>query len=253
MKLICSLCGQMSNDGNLWCEQIDCPAGNIPTVLGYGEFLGDIKIVRLLRLFRTAAVYEAERGKVPILLKVAHQGHEEELKRESALLARLFKASQPNLPRLLPAYQQGSLPNHAYGKTIFRSETKYYEVFEFNSGEFLRDKLLDNPQPWYQHAAWITLGIARALSYLYKHEGGLHLNICPDVIMITEDNNGTPIPILLDMGLILKPQSVDNETMEMANHQVMPAYLAPELLERGAKLTEASDVYGMGVLFYEML
>lgn len=253
MKLICTLCGQMSGDGNLWCEQIDCPAGNTPTVLGYGEFLGDIKIVRLLRLFRTAAVYEAERNDQLILLKVAHAGHEESLKLESALYARLAHAGQPNLPRLLPAYRQGNVKNHTYGKAVFRNETKYYEIFAHITGEFLRDSLLQNPQPWYQHAAWITLGVARALSYLYKHGGGLHLNVSPDVLLITEDNNGVPTPIFLDLGLNVKPQAVNGEIMQAALHHVIPPYLAPELMEPGATLGEQSDVYGLGLLLYEML
>jgi serine/threonine protein kinase len=34
---------------------------------------------------------------------------------------------------------------------------------------------------------------------------------------------------------------------------VIPAYMAPELMEPGAKLSEQSDVYGLGVLFHEML
>jgi len=253
MKLICTLCEQMSDDGNLWCEQSDCPAGNIPIVLGYGEFLGDIKVTRLLRLFRTAAVYEAERENEMILLKVAHRGHEEALKQESALLSRLAQARQPNLPKLLPAYRQGNIKSHTYGKAVFRSETKYYEVFAHITGEFLRDSLLQNPQPWYQHAAWITLGVAQALSYLYKHDGGLHLNISPDVILISEDNNGTPVPVLLDMGLILKPQAFDAEVMQRALHHIMPSYIAPELMDPEAKITEASDVYGLGLLMYEML
>jgi hypothetical protein len=243
----------MSGDGNLWCEQIDCPAGNTPTVFSYGEFLGDIKIVRLLRLFRTAAVYEAERNEELILLKVAHAGHEESLKQESALFARLAHASQPNLPRLLPAYRQGNVRNHTYGKAVFRSETKYYEVFSHITGEFLRDSLLQNPQPWYQHAAWITLGVARALSYLYRHGGGLHLNIGPDILLITEDENGVPIPILLDLGLMAKQPTVDAGLMQHALHHVIPSYLAPELMMTGTALGEQSDVYGLGLLLYEML
>jgi serine/threonine protein kinase len=243
----------MSTDGNLWCEQTDCPAGNIPIVLDYGEFLGDIKVTRLLRLFRTAAVYEAERDEQLILLKVAHAGHEDDLKAESALLARLARANQPNLPVLLPAYRQGNLKDHSYGKAVFRNETKYYEVFQHITGEFLRDTLIKNPQPWYQHTAWIMIGIAQGLSYLYKHEGGLHLNICPDVIMIHEDANKTPIPVLLDLGLILKPQTATPEVQKRARHNIMPAYLPPELLERGATIGEAGDVYGLGILFHEML
>ncbi len=253
MKLVCTLCGQITADGNLWCEQLDCPAGDIPIVLSYGEFLGDIKIVRLLRLFRTAAVYEAERNEEMVLLKVAHLGHDESLKQESRLLAELTKANQPTLPTLLPAYLHGSVKDYPYGKAVFREQTRYYEVFEYVQGEFLRDVLLKNPQPWYQHTAWIVTSIAKAIAFLYGKGGGLHLNVSPDVILIHYDKENIPRALLLDLGLIVKPGIVDLELQQRAHQHVLPAYTTPELLEPGSKLTEASDVYGLGLLLYEML
>ncbi len=253
MKYVCNVCGRMSNDGNLWCEQIDCPAGNVPVVFSYGEYLGDIKIVRLLRLFRTAAIYEAERRGQKLLLKVAHRGHDESLKREAAYLARFASAGQPALPVLLPAYAQGNLKDHAYGKAVFRDDTKYYEVFEYVQGEFLRDMLLDNPQPWYQHAAWILIALAKAVAFLHKTGNVLHLNLNPDIVLVTFDSEGTPHPTLLDLGLLLEPERVQASHLELAAHHIPAAYTAPELLTTGGEISAASDVYGLGITTYEML
>ena len=164
MKFVCATSEQMSVDGNVWFEDPE----NVSIVLDYGEFLADIKILRLLRLFRTAAVYEAMRGDDMILVKVAHIGFEEDLKRESQLLAGLINAGDNGIPRLQSAYRGGNIKNNPYGKTVFRDETRYFIVLEYIEGEFLRDMLHNNPQPWYQHAAWILISVAKTVDYLHR-------------------------------------------------------------------------------------
>jgi hypothetical protein len=83
MKRICPLCERISQDGNLWCQERDCPAETSPIIMGYGDFLGDIQVVRLLYVLRTAVIYQAQRGEERVLLKVANNGCEEQLKREA--------------------------------------------------------------------------------------------------------------------------------------------------------------------------
>ena len=51
----------------------NCPAERGHAVLEYGDFLGDLKVTKLLRVWRTAALYEATRGEEKVLLKVAHE------------------------------------------------------------------------------------------------------------------------------------------------------------------------------------
>jgi hypothetical protein len=48
MKQVCMLCERTSPDGNLFCQETYCPAEQSPFVLDYGEWFGDIEIVRLL-------------------------------------------------------------------------------------------------------------------------------------------------------------------------------------------------------------
>ncbi len=254
MKRVCTICQRVSPDGNLWCQEPDCPAGDIPTILDYGEWLGDIEVIRLLRVLRTSAIYEAQRGEEKILLKIAHNGCQDKLRREARLLADLAQQRKhAMLPVLLPAYQQADVKQRPYGKTVFRTETKYYEVFEHAEGEFLCDMLLKNPQPWFQHAAWMTISLADALAFMHIRANTLHLNLNPDAILVREDKQGIPRPLLLDLGLLGAlgdPQAIDPDWMRRF---AVPAYTPPELIAQDAPLTYGSDVYELGILLYEML
>jgi len=247
---VCTVCQRVSPDGNLWCQEPDCPAGDFPAILDYGEWLGDIEVVRLLRVLRTAALYEARRGDEFVLLKVAHNGCQDQLRREARVLAEQGRGrGHPMLPELLPAYAQSDLKQRAYGKVVFRDETKYYVVFRHLQGEFLRDLLQKNPQPWYQHAAWITVSLADAVAFLHLKARRLHLNLNPDAVLVRLDRDGIPRPVLLDLGFAAEPGEIDPA---WARRYAAPAYLPPEVLAGGAP-THAADVYGLGLLAYEML
>jgi serine/threonine protein kinase len=250
MKRVCTNCGQIAPHGNAWCQNRDCPSGTLTTIFDYGDSLGDIEVVQLMRVFRSSAIYEAQRGSQPVLLKVAHDGAQEQLKRESVLLKQLAEVgANPHLPTLLSPYQFTDKTPRPYGKTAFRDETKYYEVFEYVKGEFLRDILIRNPQPWYQHASWITVSIADAIAFMNVKGGKLHLNITPDMVYVRTDREGIPRPILLDLGAVADPNEVSSDWV---NTFAVPSYTPPELLDHG-QVGVASDVYGLGLLFYEML
>lgn len=78
MKYNCTHCGLTSPDGNLWCQRKECSANHITEIMQRGDRLGDIRITNLLRVTRTASIYEAERDEQKILLKVAHHDTEED-------------------------------------------------------------------------------------------------------------------------------------------------------------------------------
>ena len=114
MKQVCLQCKRITSDNNLWCQEKTCPAEKSPDILTYGEQIGDMEIVKLLVTLRTSSLYEARRlvkGKEQhILLKIAHDGYHERLKRETEILMAL---STPKglgnslLPVLLPAPRRG--------------------------------------------------------------------------------------------------------------------------------------------------
>ena len=250
MKRICQRCNVISQDFNLWCQEIYCPAENATEIFDNGEWFGPIEIIEPIVIARSAIIYHAKRGEEEILLKIANVGCEEKLRFEALTFLQLAKAGQhPLLPVLLPAHPQGSIDSHPYGWTVINGRLKYYSVFQFTDGAILRNLLLNNPQPWFQHAGWIILSIADVIFYLHK-AGKLHLCLNPDSILIRYDKKGIPRPTLLDLGIGSSGSNIAE--IWNANYN-LPAYTAPEIAGGTAAVSAASDVYGLGMLFYEML
>ena len=149
MKQVCLLCNRTSPDNNLYCQETYCPAEMSPNILDYGEWLGDIEIVKPVMILRSAALYEATHHKKKVFLKVAHPGPEnkERLKREAEFLKaiQLKKDQNEFLPVLLPPYANTTIQVDAYGKAMLRGHLLYFYLFEFVEGEPLRDVLTKNP------------------------------------------------------------------------------------------------------------
>ncbi len=61
---------------------------------------------------------------------------------------------------------------------------------------------------------------------------------------------GIPRPLLLDLGV----GDLNNNIPQIWNDQYnLPAYTAPEILAPNGAITHSADVYGIGLLLYEML
>jgi len=250
MKRICQRCNVISQDLNLWCQEKYCPAENATEIFDNGEWFGPIEIIQPIVITRSAIVYQARRGAEEILLKVANVGCEEKLRLEAKAFLQLTKAGQhPLLPILLPAHPQGTIADHPYGWTVINGRLKYYEVFKFVDGTILRNLLLKNPQPWYQHVGWIVLSVADCVYYLHR-VGKLHLCLNPDVILVRFDKQDIPRPILLDLGVADSGQAIHQLWNENYN---LAAYTAPEIADGRSGVVPATDVYGLGALLYEML
>lgn len=266
MYRICERCERVTVDGNLWCERRDCPAEQGYTILSYGDYLGDLKVVKLLRVWRTATLYEALRGEETVLLKVAHRTDdcEERLKREAIALdalaekswfpMSLIKSFLPS-PRLLlpvPLSPYPLLSKRPYGEITLRGETKFFSVFRHAKGKFLSDLLLENPQLWHYQVAWIIMTVAEALRPLASRKR-THLCLTPDIILVDTDQGGFLRPLLLDLGLIIAGDEMESvyDWPKIGD----PAYTAPELLlsPQIKTATPAADVYSLGAILYEML
>ena len=250
MKRICQKCNVISQDLNLWCQEKDCPAENATEIFDNGEWFGPFEIIQPIVINRSAIVYQARYLEEKILLKIANVGCEDKLRSEAKAFLQLARAGQhPLLPVLLPAHPQGSIDHYPYGWTVINDRIKYYEVFQFSEGEILRNFLLKNPQPWFQFAGWITLSITDVILYLHK-ANKLHLCLNPDVILVRFDKQNIPRPMLLDLG-------VSDPSLELSSiwdpSYNLPAYTAPEIINGQFQVTPASDVYGLGMLLYEML
>lgn len=250
MKRICQKCNVISHDLNLWCQEKDCPAENATEIFDDGEWFGPIEIVQPIAITRSAIVYHARRQEEEILLKIANVGSEEKLRSEAKAFLQLAQSGQhPSLPKLLPAHPQGTIEHHPYGWTVINGRIKYFEVFAYEDGAVLSNMLLKNPQPWYQHAGWIVLAVADVILYLHRSQK-LHLCLKPDVILVRYDKENIPRTMVLDLGVADPGPNIPAFWDDNYN---LPAYTAPEIVSRRGPVSPATDVYGLGILLYELL
>ncbi len=175
---------------------------------------------------------------------MTHDGYGERLEREARFLMHTYNTPSPLFPRLLPAHEPQ--PNHL-GRADFRGTTSYYTLYEYLDGELLSTWLLRNPQPYYKHALWLVLSVAKALNIL--HEAHLfHLALSPASILVYQDSAGRPRPVLIDLGMV----ATGEPAAQVQPAAVSSVYVAPEVAldHLGSART---DVYGLGLLLYQLL
>ncbi|MET0496360.1 MAG: serine/threonine-protein kinase, partial [Actinoplanes sp.] len=118
-----------------------------------------------------------------------------------------------------------------------------FMVMELLTGESLAARLERSPLSW-QEAARIGTAVAQALGA--AHDGGVvHRDVKPGNVMLTL----TGVKIL-DFGISAATGDPDED--ETGVTFGTPAYVAPERLD-GKPAEPATDVYGLGVLLFEMV
>ena len=126
-------------------------------------------------------------------------------------------------------------------------EGQCYFVMEYVEGRNVHELILDG---------MVSLDLAQALlaqicdALNYAHSKGIiHGDIKPSNIVV--DADGTVK--LLDFGLARLMEHDQTDTEVEWVPMGTPEYAAPELYERGAVADPRTDIYALGVVFYEML
>jgi hypothetical protein len=123
-----------------------------------------------------------------------------------------------------------------------------YFVMEYVEGRNVFERLHDQ-ELTPAMSATILKKVAEALNYAHS-KGIVHGDIKPANIVVSADGNVK----LLDFGLARLmdhgPQLDENEEWVPMG---TPEYAAPELYERGASADPRSDIYALGIVYYEML
>jgi predicted Ser/Thr protein kinase len=125
-----------------------------------------------------------------------------------------------------------------------------FMVMEFVDGEALHRMLFREKKMHVRKACEIVLQVADALHYIHK-QSVVHCDIKTENILIHEEElegqRPRMVAKLLDFGLA-RPLTGKASTSLSGT----PHYVAPERI-RGEPATPSSDVYGVGILLYELL
>jgi eukaryotic-like serine/threonine-protein kinase len=126
-----------------------------------------------------------------------------------------------------------------------------FMVMEFVSGEPLNRVLFREKRMGVKKASEIVLQVAEALHYIHK-QNVVHCDIKTENILIAEEEvegkRTRMVAKLLDFGLA-RPLVGSRAQTSLSG---TPHYVAPERI-RGEPASPASDVYGVGILLYELL
>jgi TolB-like protein/Tfp pilus assembly protein PilF len=136
------------------------------------------------------------------------------------------------------------VPIHEIGE----SDGSCYFSMQLVEGRRLDEVIKNEPMP-NRRAAELIIKLARTVSYAHKR-GILHRDIKPGNILIDADGE----PHLTDFGLARLVERESTITGTMVEALGTPSYMAPEQAAGdAAQLTSATDVYGLGAVFYHLL
>jgi predicted Ser/Thr protein kinase len=126
-----------------------------------------------------------------------------------------------------------------------------FMVMEFVDGEPLNRILFREKRMTPRKACEIVLQVAEALHYIHK-QNVVHCDIKTENILISEEDlegkRTRRIAKLLDFGLA-RSLTASRASTSLSG---TPHYVAPERI-RGEPASPASDVYGVGILLYELI
>lgn len=202
-----------------------------------GQSLGRYHILEQLGEGGMAVVYKALdttlQRHVAVKIILPYRQHTEKFltrfEREARALAKL---SHPNILKIFDYGDHEDLP---------------YLVMEYIPGGTLSKKLSGKPLDW-QTSAALLAKVARALESAH-FQNIIHRDVKPANILISNERE----PLLSDFG-IAKIIANDDETVDLTGSGVgigTPQYMAPE--QGLGRSDERSDVYSLGVIFYEMV
>ena len=193
---------------------------------------GDYSLVRRIGKGGMAVVYEAVRHGEALALKRPLTGFLDDDRSRERFLREADLGRTLHHPNVIRIFDHGRV-----------GETPYFTM-ELVRGETLAARLDREGRLDLGQAARLTAQVAEALDYAHS-KGVIHRDLKPSNIMI--EPSGTVK--VMDYG-IARATHMEELT---ATHGFLgtPSYGAPETLQGGSQ--PASDVYSLGVIFFEML
>lgn len=148
------------------------------------------------------------------------------LEREAKAMARL------NHPNLVKIYDFGEIKG------------RMYIIMEYVEGRSLHDSC-DGKALVIEEAAELVAGICRGLHHAHSHHI-LHRDIKPANILV----DASSLPKIVDFGIAEPMGTHYGDSTEIF---CTPDYAAPETSYQGCILDAQTDIFSVGILFYELL
>lgn len=182
---------------------------------------------------------------------VVYQAHDPQIDRMVALkvLRADRVASEDFVARFLKEAQAIGRLSHPRIVTVYdvgEDHDSIYIAMEYLEGEPLNE-ILQKGGLSQEQAVDIVVQVAQALDYAHK-EGIVHRDIKPSNIILTPDHKVK----LTDFGIARIEDSTAGYQTQAGEILGTPIYMSPEQVT-GKKADGRSDIYSLGVLFYEMI
>ena len=147
-------------------------------------------------------------------------------------------------------------PNIAVVHDFFLGDGGSYMVTEFIDGTTVRQWSASNGRFPLPLAADVAVQVLAGLDHIHRR-GLLHRDISADNIMLSYDADERLVAKIIDLGIAKDVNTPANEMATQAGILIgNPKYMSPEQLgsiEDGEQLDGRADLYGLGVVLYEML
>jgi serine/threonine-protein kinase len=137
---------------------------------------------------------------------------------------------------------------HDYGYN--QEEDVYYFVMEYIEGKTLRREMKQEGEFDVERALRIAQQIARSVRQAHS-VGVIHRDLKPSNVLLTTHDEDRDWVKVVDFGLL----KLRKESVEQSSKGVLmgsPRYMSPEQIRR-VELDHRSDIYSLGVNFYQML
>lgn len=201
-----------------------------------GDMLDHYRIDTVVARSGMATLYRATdvNSQRPVALKVPLP----EMEADPVLVER-FKREQ----------EIGRLLDHPGVVKTFNSESRsrLYMVIEWVEGRLLRTILNEQGALPVERAEKIIQLICDALDYMHKR-GIVHRDLKPENVMVNDRDEIK----LIDFGIAMKEDARRLTFVNVSSMLGTPDYIAPEQVQ-GKRGDQRSDMYSLGVMFYEML